>query len=90
MLRPGSKAIVTAIGGQGNCLGEIPDGWKIGEQGDGGASPREVFFLIPTVLFEELLVFEAFVLKPDLYLGLGESIFWGWFRGRSCSWSGQF
>lgn len=75
MLIPRSKAVAIATGlGQGSCLGHIPEGWKgwgAGRQGRG--SPGEVPFLCPRVLLQELLVFGAFVLKPDLYLGLGEA-----------------
>lgn len=73
MLIPGSKAVAVATGGQGPCLGQIPEGWKgrgAGRQGEG--SPREVPFLSSRALLQELLVFGAFVLKPDLYLGREE------------------
>lgn len=70
MLIPGSKAVAVATGGQGPRLGQIPEGWKgRGAGRQGGGSPREAPFLFSRALLPELLVFGAFVLKPDLYLG---------------------
>lgn len=69
MLVPGPKAVAIAPSRQGPCLGEIPEewqGWGAGRQG--GGPPKQVPFLPPRVLLQELLVFGTFVLKPDLYL----------------------
>lgn len=69
MLIPGSKVVAIATGGQGPGLGQIPEGWEgWGAGRQGGGSPREVRFLSSRVLLQELFVFGAFVLKPDLYL----------------------